>query len=117
MKTIVIIIGVLIGAIIGWNWKRINYKGKCTSFAVNKDGTVDITYRFRKRFGNLNDKKIEGLVKLLKQQFKGFKEITTFSDDSGKLEYIITMERLEDLPFIFDIDIQEELLTNYFRYD
>lgn len=112
MDLVIILIGIVIGAVIGWNYNHLTKKGKFTRLDINDDGSVWLEFDYKKRFGNIGDNYKSELTGLLKEDFKGLTEVNVTRNRSNEMMICMKIEKKKDEPFILWLEEQEKCLTN-----
>lgn len=112
MELVIILVGTVIGAVIGWNIQSFKRKGRFTRLDITDDGKVWLEFDFKKRFGKISDNYKGELTELLKEDFKGLTEVNVTRNKPNELMICMKLEKEKDEPFILWLEDQEKCLTN-----
>lgn len=111
MELLIIFIGTVLGAAIGWNIQSFKRKGRFTRLDITDDGKVWLEFDFKKRLGKVGDSYKGELTALLKKDFKGLTEVTVTRNRPNEMIICMLLEKKEDEPFILFLEDQEKALT------
>ena len=112
MELLVILIGTVIGAAIGWNIQSFKRKGRFTRLDVNDDGSIWLEFDYKKQFGKINLNVKSELAEYLKKECKGMTEVVITLKRPNELMICMKFEKIDAEPFIIWLEEQEECLTN-----
>lgn len=111
MEIIVILIGTIIGAVIGWNFQSFKRKGRFTRLDVNDDGSIWLEFDYKNRFGKISNKAKTELTNYLKENFKGLVEVNVTIKRPRELMICMKVAKVNDEPIIIWLEDQEKALT------
>lgn len=111
MEIILILIGTVIGAIIGWNYQPFKSKGSFTRLDITDDGKVYLEFDFKKRFGKIDGHAKSELTEVLKEDNKGLTQVLVTITRPNELMICMKYEKIGDEPFSMWLEEQRECLT------
>lgn len=116
MQILVILLGTVIGAVIGWNFPSFknNGKGKFERIDIEDDG-IWLGFVYQKRFTDISQNAKEEIEEYLKKNFKGLTSVCVKKMNSKKIYIAMKIEKIKDdsTPAIIWLEDQEKTLTYY----